>query len=88
MHHELNPKVLQTYDTGYTDEYGLKELVETAQDSLGDMEVIKEKKLVQQLLNIIRSGSYLRRHEVVYAIRAMDEKNPVDLDPIYMDKIR
>lgn len=49
--------------------------------------VRKAGRLVQRLLNIIRSGNYLRRHEVVYAIRAMDEKQPVDLDPIYADKI-
>lgn len=49
--------------------------------------VEKAGKLVQQLLNIIRSGNYLKKHEVVYALRAMDEKQPVDLDPIYADRI-
>ena len=30
LHHELRKKIIDTFDTGYTDEYGLKELVEKA----------------------------------------------------------
>ena len=34
LHHELQKKVIDTFDTGYTDEYGLKELVERAKEKL------------------------------------------------------
>ena len=44
-------------------------------------------RLFDQLLEIIRSGRYLRRHEVVYAIRAMEANSSMDLETIYMDKI-
>ena len=49
--------------------------------------VEKVNRLMDQLLAIIRSGQYLRRHEVVYAIRAMHENSSVELSTIYTDKI-
>jgi phosphate starvation-inducible PhoH-like protein len=49
--------------------------------------VQKVSRLFEQLLEIIRSGRYLQRHEVVYAIRTIQEKADVDLQTIYMDKI-
>ncbi len=49
--------------------------------------VEKVARLMDQLLAIIRSGQYLRRHEVVYAIRAMHEDSSVELSTIYTDKI-
>lgn len=44
-------------------------------------------RLFEQLLDIIRSGRYLRRHEVVYAIRTLEAAPSADLHTIYMDKI-
>ncbi len=49
--------------------------------------VDKVGRLMDQLLGVIRSGQYLKRHEVVYAIRAMREDSGVQLDEIYADKI-
>jgi len=43
--------------------------------------------LVEQLLSIVRSGQYLRRHDVVYAIRAVGQDSSVELNPIYADRI-
>ncbi|MEM4293226.1 MAG: peptide chain release factor aRF-1, partial [Thermoplasmata archaeon] len=55
LHHELMKKVVRPlFDTGYTDEYGLKELVEKASEVLADMELMKEKKIVQRFLNEVR----------------------------------
>lgn len=56
LHHELQKKIVDTFDTGYTDEYGLKELVETAKDSLIDMDLTREKDLIQKLLSEIRKA--------------------------------
>jgi peptide chain release factor subunit 1 len=56
LHHELQKKVLETYDTGYTDEYGLKELVDKAKDTLSDIDLMREKRLVQKLLDEIRKA--------------------------------
>ncbi|NLL94873.1 MAG: peptide chain release factor 1 [Thermoplasmatales archaeon] len=54
LHHELQKLVSGTFDTCYTDEYGLKELVENAKDALRDMDLTKEKELIQRLFSEIR----------------------------------
>jgi peptide chain release factor subunit 1 len=55
LHYELQAKVVEPlFDTGYTDEYGLRELVEKASVTLRGLEVTAEKKLVQRLLLEIR----------------------------------
>ncbi|HYK92600.1 MAG TPA: peptide chain release factor aRF-1 [Thermoplasmata archaeon] len=55
LHYELQQKVVQPlFDVGYTDEYGLKELVEKATQTLHGLELTEEKRIVQQLLNEIR----------------------------------
>ena len=54
LHHELQKKIIDTFDIGYTNEYGLRELVEKAQGKLQDMDLMREKKLVQRLLQEIR----------------------------------
>jgi peptide chain release factor subunit 1 len=60
LHHELRPKVLGFFDVGYTDESGLKELVENAADLLKDIGLMKEKKLVDQFMReVARSDSGL-----------------------------
>ncbi|MFO7991229.1 MAG: peptide chain release factor aRF-1 [Thermoplasmata archaeon] len=54
LHHELEKKIIDRFNTGYTDEYGLRELVKMAEDTLADLEVMKEKKLVTKLLEEIK----------------------------------
>ena len=57
LHYELQQKVvLPLFDTGYTDEHGLKELVEKATQTLHGLEVTEEKRLVQRLLTEIRKA--------------------------------
>ena len=55
LHHELMKKVIKPFfDTGYTDEYGLKELVEAAKGAIQDIDLMEEKELVQRLFREIR----------------------------------
>jgi peptide chain release factor subunit 1 len=54
LHHELKKKIVDSFDTGYTDEYGLKELMEKAKERLSGIELMKEKKLLQRFLEEIR----------------------------------
>lgn len=54
LHHELKKKIVDSFDTGYTDEYGLKELMEKAKDRLSGIELMKEKKLLQRFLDEIK----------------------------------
>jgi peptide chain release factor subunit 1 len=54
LHYELQKKILDTFDTGYTDEYGLKELVEKSRETLKDLDLMREKNLMQRLFEEIR----------------------------------
>lgn len=54
LHHELQKKIVDTFDTGYTDEYGLRELVEKAKDKLASLDLMREKRLVHKLLGEIK----------------------------------
>src|SRR5713226_9003052 len=57
LHHELKKKVLPTFlDTGYTDEYGLRELVEKSREILSGLDLMREKTLVQRLMEEIRKA--------------------------------
>ncbi len=54
LHHELKNNIIDTFNTGYTDEYGLKELMQKAQETLSQLAVMEEKKLVNQLMEEIK----------------------------------
>jgi len=54
LHYELQKKVIDTFDTGYTDEYGLKELVEKARERMKDLDLMREKDIMQRLFEEIR----------------------------------
>jgi len=56
LHYELQQKVIDTFDTGYTDEYGLRELVEKARDALRGIDLMREKDLMQKLFEEIRKA--------------------------------
>ena len=50
LHYEIQKKIIETFDTGYTDEYGLKELVGTAAETMTDLRISKEKKIMKRFL--------------------------------------
>ncbi len=54
LHHELKKKVIDVFDVGYTDEYGLQELVQKASNTLKDMEVFHERQLLQRFFREIK----------------------------------
>ncbi len=54
LHHELRNNVLDTFDTGYTDEHGLNELVDNAHDFLEQRGLTREKDLMQRFLAEVR----------------------------------
>ena len=55
LHHELRKKVVSPlFDTGYTDESGLRELVDSAKDALTDIQLTIEKEYMQKLFKEIR----------------------------------
>jgi len=55
IHHELVKKLLTpSFDVGYTDENGLREVVEAARGTLKHLDLMREKDLMQRLMEEIR----------------------------------
>lgn len=50
LHYELQKKVLVVLDTSYSGREGVRELVDKASDTLQDVRLVEEKKLVQKFL--------------------------------------
>jgi len=50
LHHELQKKIVDALDVSYTDESGLNELVEAAQDRLLDLELTQEKLAMKRFM--------------------------------------
>ncbi|MEA1994444.1 MAG: peptide chain release factor aRF-1 [Euryarchaeota archaeon] len=48
LDYRLNEKIIDTYNTVYTEEYGLRELVDKASDSLQQLEIREEKEIMKQ----------------------------------------
>lgn len=78
LHHELKKKIIDSFDTGYTDEYGLKELMEKAKESLSGIELMREKELLRKFLEEVRKPdgglAVYGENEVFHALKlgAMD----------------
>ena len=53
LHYEIQDKIIDVFDTGYTDEFGLKELVTTASGTMSDLRISKEKKIMKIFLKEI-----------------------------------
>jgi len=53
LHYEVQDKIVDTFDTGYTDEFGLRELVTAASETMTDLKISKEKKLMKRFLKEI-----------------------------------
>jgi peptide chain release factor subunit 1 len=56
LHHELQDEVLGKFDVSYTDESGLYDLVDSAQDALADAEVMKDKAEMNEFFEELHSG--------------------------------
>jgi len=53
LHYEIQNKVIDLFDTGYTDEYGLKELVSAASETMSNLKISQEKAVMKRLLKEI-----------------------------------
>ncbi len=59
LHHELQRKVLDALDVSYTDESGLFELVDAAQDRLLDLELTQDKLIMRRFMKELVSDAGL-----------------------------
>ena len=56
LHHEIDDSVIGKFDVSYTDESGLRELVEKAEDALADAEVMKDKREMETFFKELNAG--------------------------------
>ncbi|WP_049934948.1 peptide chain release factor aRF-1 [Haloplanus natans] len=56
LHHELRDLVVGKFDVSYTDESGLYDLVDAAQDVLADQEVMKDKVQMEEFFENLHTG--------------------------------
>ena len=56
LHHELQDLVVDKFDVAYTDESGLKDLVDAAQEALADQEVMKDKAQMDEFFEELHRG--------------------------------
>ena len=59
---DIRRKVAAVLDTGYTDEYGIKELVDRSGEVLAGREIMKEKSLMRRFMQELVSGKGLAIH--------------------------
>lgn len=59
LDYRVKEKIVGFYDTGYTDEFGLRELVNSASKDLGELDIVKDRKIMQKFLNEIKKDSGL-----------------------------
>ncbi len=58
LHHEIQKKVIGLFDVSYTDESGLYELVEKASDALQELDIMREKKIMNRFLKeVVKEGA-------------------------------
>ncbi len=72
IHHELAKKVIGVVDTSYTDEGGVRELVQRSEDLLKDTELIKEKLILDNFLGQIAKGG-LATYGYIEVEKAIEE---------------
>jgi len=56
LHHELQDQVLGKFDVAYTDESGLYDLVDAAQDVLADQEIMADKREMEEFFELLHTG--------------------------------
>jgi peptide chain release factor subunit 1 len=59
MHYELDQKIIDTYDTGYMDEFGLKELVERAGPDIESAEQRETREAIERFFRALATGNGL-----------------------------
>ncbi len=75
LHYELQKKVLAVIDLGYSGREGVRELVEKASDTLQDVRLVEEKKLVQKFLSEVNRPGGLAVYGLPRVLEALRKAN-------------
>lgn len=71
LHHELKKKIMAVKDITYTDESGIRELIEKAKDDLSEVEMVRQKNLIQRFLyQLVSEGMIAYGSEIDGALDA------------------
>ena len=70
LHYELQDKILGIFDVAYTDESGLYELVDKAEEVLEGLDLVRERKLMTRLMKLLVNNDTL----VAYGEREVRRK--------------
>ena len=54
LHYEIQDKIVELFDTGYTDEYGLRKLVSAASETMSNLKISQEKTVMKQFLKEVK----------------------------------
>jgi peptide chain release factor subunit 1 len=73
LHYELQNKVIAVMDLGYSGREGVRELVEKAADTLKDVRLVEEKKLVQKFLGEVNRQGGLAVYGLPRVIDALQK---------------
>ncbi len=68
----VKQKIIGIVDTGYTNEYGIREAIENAKDILRDAEIVQQKKAVEQFIAEVVKGG-LAEYGLKQVYRALKE---------------
>jgi peptide chain release factor subunit 1 len=70
IHHEIKKILIDQFDVGYTDDFGLKELVENAAERLGEIALNKERKIVDRFMGeLIKPEAGMASYGTVAVLR-------------------
>ncbi len=72
LHHEIKKLILGHVNTGYTDEYGLKELVDNAAETFTQIEMQEEKELMNTFFHEVRKDKGLATYGLHPVIKALE----------------
>jgi peptide chain release factor subunit 1 len=79
LHHELAKIVIDTFDTGYTSPYGLRELVENAAGALSHLELAHQKEIMRTFMRqVIKDKKSLAAYGEM-EVRSMLDQGAVDI---------
>lgn len=73
LHEPVRKKIAGILDTGYTDEHGIKELVNKSGEILADLDILKEKSLVQRFMEELVGGKGLVAYGEAEIRRAIEQ---------------
>ncbi len=75
LHHDLKQKVLGVVNTSYTGEYGLREMVERAEDIIEEASITKERKILERFFAELHKDSGLAVYGLSETVEALQSGN-------------